>query len=303
MAIITRNPIWETVGTTINSGYDVESVLEEAGLNWTVEKKPIQVVWGKKIPDYVANVRSSDGKVLGVVGTKYVIVQNITAFKFLNELLQRGCQIEKSGTFAGGKKVWILVKLETFEVLGDEVQNYILVVNSFDGSGSVKICVTPIRVWCQNKINIAFRKAKSTYSLRHTTNVETRIDLIAQAQDVLGIAHEYTVRLSEFAEELAKKEVDDFQLKSILNGLFPVTEKSSELQKRRAEESKEAFYICYAAPDLDRFRGTAWGVVNAVADLVDHSLPHKNTANYAENNFAKSAEGHPLLNKVVRMVG
>ena len=59
--------------------------------------------------------------------------------------------------------------------------------------------------------------------------------------------------------------------------------------------------VCYLAPDLVKFRGTAWGAVNAVSDLVTHSMPHRNTKNYAENNWSKVMSGHVLMDKMAAL--
>ena len=61
--------------------------LVAAGLDWTVEGKEIYDANGNVISGYKANTRSTDGKVLGVVSTRYQIVQNIDAFQFTDNLI------------------------------------------------------------------------------------------------------------------------------------------------------------------------------------------------------------------------
>lgn len=50
------------------------------------------------IPGYQANVRSTDGRVLGVVSDRYKIVQNKEAFDFTNALLGEGVRYETAGS-------------------------------------------------------------------------------------------------------------------------------------------------------------------------------------------------------------
>ena len=277
-----------------------DEALKIAGLDWTVDSKPIQVCGGKKIEGYSANVRSSDGAVLGVVGSRYKIVQNVDAFKFTDGIIGEGAVYETAGSLNGGKTVWLLAKLDQMKLAGDETDNYLCFANTHDGSGSVKVCVTPIRVVCNNTLNAALSGTKRIFRMRHTTNVDKRID---EAKEVLGLAARYQVELADFAEAMAKKKLEDNQLKAILNSIFdPKAEKPTDLQKRNAEECKQAFYICYAAPDIAKFQGTAWGAINAMSDLVGHSLPHRQTKTYDEMNWGRIMDGHTLFDQMVAAV-
>lgn len=271
--------------------------LRHSGLDWTVESRDIQLCGGKKIPGYHANVRSTDNAVLGVVGERYKIVQNTDAFSFTDGIIGEGARYETAGSLNGGRTVWMLAKLDQMKLAGDDTDNYLCFANTHDGSGSVKVCITPVRVVCNNTLNLALSGAKRKFSMRHTTNVGTRIE---EAKQVLGLAVRYQAELADYAEFMVQQRLDDLRLKTILNSIFdPKGEKPTELQKRNAEESKAAFYVCYAAPDIAKFQGTAWGAINAMSDLVGHSLPHRNTKTYAENNWGRIMDGHTLLDQMV----
>lgn len=296
-----RDIPWHGQGTSIDHFMTSLEALEYSGLNWDVLSKPIQVCGGKKIEGYTANVRSTDGAVLGVVGKRYKIVQNRDAFGFVDGIIGEGCAAyDTAGSLNGGKTVWMLVKLDQTSLVGDATDNYLCFANTHDGSGSVKVCITPVRVVCNNTLNAALTGAKRILRMRHTTNVDRRIE---EAKEVLGLTARYQVELSEFAEAMAKKKVDDLQLKAILNSIFdPKGEKPTDLQKRNAEESKQAFYVCYAAPDIAKFAGTAWGAINAMSDLVGHSLPHRQTKTYDEMNWGRIMDGHTLFDQMVEAV-
>ena len=296
-----RGTPWHGQGVSIDHFMTSIEALDHSGLNWDVISKPIQVCGGNKIEGYTANVRSSDGAVLGVVGKRYKIVQNRDAFGFVDGIIGEGCAAyDTAGSLNGGKTVWMLVKLDQTNLVGDATDNYLCFANTHDGSGSVKVCITPVRVVCNNTLNAALSGAQRILRMRHTTNVDKRID---EAREVLGLTARYQVELAEFAEAMAKKKVDDLQLKAILNSIFdPKGEKPSDLQKRNAEESKQAFYVCYAAPDIAKFQGTAWGAINAMSDLVGHSLPHRQTKTYDEMNWGRIMDGHTLFDQMVEAV-
>ena len=128
------------------------------------------------IPGYRANVRSTDDAVLGVVSDRYRIVQNEEAFQFTDDLLGEGVTYETAGSLQGGKKVWMLARLpRKYLIAGDQVEPYLVIFNSHDGSSGVKVAMTPIRVVCQNTLNLALNTAKRSWTARHTENVLLRV--------------------------------------------------------------------------------------------------------------------------------
>jgi hypothetical protein len=84
--------------------------LELSGLNWNVIQKPIYTNDNILIPNYKANIKESDSKVLGVITDIYKIIQNKEAFSFTDSLIDEGCKYETAGSLQGGKKVWLLAK-------------------------------------------------------------------------------------------------------------------------------------------------------------------------------------------------
>ena len=75
-----REKPWHGLGTMVEEAPTSAVALRLAGLDWTVDRKSIQVCGGRKVDNFFANVRSSDGAVLGVVSDRYKVVQNVDAF-------------------------------------------------------------------------------------------------------------------------------------------------------------------------------------------------------------------------------
>ena len=119
--------------------------LVAAGLDWTVEGKPIYDAHGNIIKGYKANTRSTDNKVLGVVSDRYKIVQNADAFQFTDNLIGGDVRYETAGSLMGGQKVWMLARMPKKKVAGDDVDTYVAFTNTFDGKGSVRAIITPVR--------------------------------------------------------------------------------------------------------------------------------------------------------------
>ena len=266
--------------------------LEAAGLKWKVEAKPIFTDQGVEIPNYKANTRDSDNKVLGVVTDRYKIVQNEEAFAFTDELLGGGVRYETAGSLYGGKKVWLLAKLPEVKVAGDVTEPYVCFTNSHDGTGSVRVCMTPVRVVCNNTLNVALGSAKRSWSTIHVGDMSEKI---MEAQRVLELAGKYMEDLDEYAEQMANVPVKFDEILKIVNEIFPYEEDSSNRIKTTMKKARTEFMTCYYAPDIEKFRGTAWGAINAIADFVDHSDPARKTQNYAENNWGRIMNGHQLV--------
>ena len=83
---------------------------------------------------------------------------------------------------------------EKYIIAGDEIAPYLVVLNSHDGSSGVKVAMTPIRVVCQNTLNLALGQAKRIWSTRHTENVMSRVQ---EARDTILMANDYMQELGK----------------------------------------------------------------------------------------------------------
>lgn len=155
-----RQAPWHGLGNRVEHAPNSEEALEKAELDWKVIQTSIRTEDQMEIPGYKANIRESDQRVLGVVTDRYRIVQNSEAFSWTDELLGEGVRYETAGSLQNGKKVWLLAKLpRIYNVTGDNVSPYLVFSNSHDGRGAIKVAMTPIRVVCQNTLNLALNNA------------------------------------------------------------------------------------------------------------------------------------------------
>ena len=151
-----REKPWHGLGTIVMEAPASAEALKLAGLDWEVVQEPVYTDNRELIKGYKANVRSSDRRVLGVVSDRYKVVQNTDAFSFTDELLGKGVKYETAGSLQEGKKVWLLARLpKEYVIAGERISPYLVFSNTHDGSGSVKVAVTPVRVVCNNTLNLA----------------------------------------------------------------------------------------------------------------------------------------------------
>ena len=284
---------WHGLGTIVQEAPTSADALHLAGLDWEVNPKPVFTETGFEIPNYKANIRSSDNSVLGIVTDRYKIVQNKEAFAFTDALLDGGVTYETAGSLRNGKTIWLLAKMPEKKILGDKFDPYVCFTNSHDGTGAVKVCCTPIRVVCNNTLNMALSSASRTWSTKHVGDMAYKLE---EAKYTLGMANKYMSKLDEEADKLVNMKISEDEIHKILDEMFPVNEdKDSDRKKANVESAKNEIMICYMAPDIAKFLGTKYGFLNAVSDWVGHSTPARNTASYRENNWGRIMNGHPIF--------
>lgn len=296
-----RETPWHGLGTRVEEALTSREALIMAGLDWRVEQKPIRTEDGGIIEGYKANIRDVDQKVLGVVSNRYKVVQNEEAFAFTDALLGEGVRYETAGSLADGKRTWMLAVLpHKYIIAGDEITPYLVFMNSHDGSGAIKAAMTPIRVVCQNTLNLALATAKRSWSTNHIGNIDSKME---DARNTLQLANRYMVELGKNIELLQKKKLSDAQVLNYIDQFFPVTEDMSDKQKRNIrllQEDMKARY--FDAPDLQNVGKNGYRFINAVSDWATHSRPLRETANYKENLFARTIDGNAMIDRAYDLV-
>ena len=277
-----------------------KDAIKFAGLDWTVDGKPIYDGFGNEIKGFKANTRSSDNSVLGVVTDRYKVVQNEEAFDFTDSLLGEGLVYETAGSLRNGKTIWLLGKMPERYIVGDKFEPYICFTNSHDGKGAINIALTPIRVVCNNTLNLALSSASRTWSTKHMGDMNSKL---REARHTLQLANEYYNGLAEKADMLANEKFMPDDIANVLNEMFPVDESMTERKRRNIEEVKDGIVACTFAPDLKQFMNTKWGFLNAVSDYVAHAEPSRMTDTYAENNWGRIMFGHPILDRAFALMG
>lgn len=297
----TREKPWHGLGVRVEEAPASADALRMAGLDWKVLQESIYTNAGDKISGYKANVRSTDRKVLGVVTDRYKVIQNSEAFAFTDELLGSGVRYETAGSLADGKKVWLLARLPREYIIGGErISPYLVFSNTHDGSGAVRVAVTPIRVVCNNTLNLALDSAKRSWSMIHTGDIKGKIQ---EAKDTLFMAEEYMDNLGKEFERLRKIQMSDEQVKDFIELLLPLEKNATLTQLRNIKKLREDMASRYFdAPDLQHVGNNAYRFVNAVSDFATHANPLRRTANYNENLFARTVEGNPLIDRAYQMV-
>lgn len=297
----TREKPWHGLGTMVMEAPESKEALRLAGLDWKVLQEPVYTETKELIQGYKANVRDSDRKVLGVVTDRYKVIQNEEAFAFTDALLGEGVRYETAGSLQDGRRVWLLARLpREYIIMGNRITPYMVFSNTHDGSGAVKTALTPIRVVCNNTLNLALQSAKRCWSLVHTGNISGKIE---EAKNTLLMADTYMTALGQEFEKLREIKLSEKQVLDYMNLLLPIEADFTDQQKRGVEKLREDMKLRYFdAPDLKDVGDNGYRFVNAVSDFATHSIPRRRTANYRENIFARTADGNPMIDRAYQMV-
>ncbi len=295
-----REKPWHGLGTVVAEAPTSEDALHLAGLDWDVCQKDIYTKEGK-IDGYKANVRDTDGQFLGVVTGRYQVVQNTEAFAFTDELLGSGVKYETAGSLQNGRKVWLLAKLPSeFVIAGERISPYLVFSNTHDGSGAVRVAVTPVRVCCNNTLNLALETARRSFSIVHTGDIKGKIQ---EAKQTLFMADQYMEHLGMEFERLRKQKMTERQVREYIEKLLPVEKDAGPVTARNARKLRDDLEARYFdAPDLKGLGNNAYRFINAVSDFATHADPIRRTKNYKENLFLKTYEGNPMIDRAYQMV-
>lgn len=303
---------WHGIGEIIKGTLSSEEAIKVARLDWDVVPRPIYDEHGREIKGYKVNQRSTDGKNLGVVTDRYRIVQNREAFAFTDALLGEGVQYETAGSLASGKRVWMLAKMEGTEIAEEQVDPYLVFTNSHDGKGAIRVAAVPVRVVCQNTLNLALRNASRHWTCVHKGDIQSKLE---EARFTLQSAEQYMEALEEEFGELKLKKVSESQVRSMTEKLLEleyadlfkkavktgkVVDFKDAIRQQKFEDKinkkrTDILDIYFDKPDLRGTEHTAFRFVNAVSDYATHNTDHKNTRNYQENLFMKTIDGNNLI--------
>jgi phage/plasmid-like protein (TIGR03299 family) len=272
---------WHGLGTRLSTPPTSKEAIRAARLDWMVVKAPLYVAGGARLhelPDRFALLRADklgqdDCHVFGLAGRDYVALQNVEAFDFFDPLVREGhAAYETAGALGHGERIWILARLASdLDVVdGDVIQRFLLLSNSHDGSSSVQVKLTPVRVVCQNTLSLALREG-STIRVRHDRDVKLQLEA---SRAFLGIVRGEYERLGQLFRQLATTRITADRARSYFEHVFP-DGRTDEATRLAIERRRWAHHFFRNGRGQDRpaVRDTLWAAYNGVTELVDHVRP------------------------------
>lgn len=275
-------PAWHNLANVLfdkDEHINTQTMLDSAKLsNWNVRLEEIENPEGyrsHKSAHRVIRTNPFDGgtDILGVVGQRYQVVQNEGLFEFGDNLLDGGASWESAGSIKNGTLVFgslVIPKEFTLDENGanDKTTTYLLVHTSHDGSVALQASITPVRVVCQNTLNLALGSVKQSFKIRHTSSIDGKI---AVAREALGLTFQYMDDFEKEAKALFETAVSDTKFNKIITTIYPKPEeankKSLTVWENRIDTLNDLYF---KSPTQENIKGNAWGVFNALTERVDY---------------------------------
>jgi len=280
MAYVGEEP-WHGLGNRLPQKQSIETWQREAGMDWQIDESPVRFM-----SDSVGNLgsihtfeeqkvlyRSDTKEALSVVSQRYRVVQPREVLEFYRDLTEvSGYQLETAGVLKGGRKFWALARTgQTATLKGNDLVNgYLLLATSCDGTLATTATPTTVRVVCNNTLSIAINGAAQAVKVPHNT----RFDAHAVKQQ-LGIAVSHWDGFMYRMRTLAERKVKSHEaMNYFLRVLCDAQNGQQEPVELTNERALKRVMVLYEGQgkgaELDAAKGTAWGLLNAVTEFVDH---------------------------------
>ena len=304
-----REPAWHNLGTVFDTEKNTSEMLVAANLNnWNVRLEDLEIpssLVSDKQYQYVVRTNPTDKSqtdVLGIVGQRYVPLQNEDLFAFGDNILDGGGRWETAGSISGGRVVFGSLALERETVLdpngvADVVKTYLLINTSHDGSIAIQASITPVRVVCANTLNVALNRTrkkdgvKQSFKIRHTQTAEGKITVARQA---LGMANSYMDEFDKMAHAMIQKEISAKDFNDIILAAYPKPDKDTKGAVKKWENKVDMINDIYTGEFNGMISGNAWGAFNALTERLDWYRSAR-SAN-GESMFAAASGFDPATN-------
>ncbi|GAA0490908.1 hypothetical protein Ade02nite_23330 [Paractinoplanes deccanensis] len=281
-----RLSAWHRLGQITEGCMTAEEAMTEAWLGgWNVRKIALS---GTEVtengitridsPDKWMTVRTNPQtrttEYLGIVGDDYTCVQNEEVAEVLNLLVdQSGAHFETGGSMRGGRSVFVTMKLpEAMKVAGiDDIDLYLAATTSHDGTASLRVDATPVRIVCANTQRMAYKRSKGSYTFRHTSNVKTKI---SEAREAIDLVWRHIGAFEAEAEKMINDTLTMGEFEKIVAQVWPLADDASDVTKNNSKQRMSTLrYLIRDADTQKAIKGTRWAGYQAITEWIDHLAP------------------------------
>ena len=288
-AMFAYKPAWHGLGTVVQEAQSSREALRLSGLDWDVNLTDLAADFGNDVPienrykpldTHRATYRMDTGVALGAVGMRYRPLQNREAFAWMDEVVGEELALwHTCGSLRGGRKVWMLAKLPgTVEVCNKDVlEKYVLITNSHDGTGAVRLFPTTVRVVCMNTLRLAMSKHDAEAKAAGDDGLPLGLKLfhtegglakrVSQARRLLGVIGKTHDEFAQQATALMQRSMSSRAVSEYFGGLV------ADRSERARGQVITSLWDRFAMPtNSDGFGANAWTAYNAASEYADHEL-------------------------------
>lgn len=318
-----RVPSFQRVGTVFDNNVTTRGMLDAADLSgWNVRVIPGEeaidnYMTPKNLYFTVRDTKHDANQILGAVKSRYVPVQNEDAFAWADNILEGGGRWDSAGSFRESAVVFGAMEINEAEIvvdrngLNDRVKMYLLISNSHDGSKPLQASITPVRIICQNTLNMALKTTKQSFKVKHTASADAKA---MAARDALNLTFKYAQEFSGIANTMYQTKFSEQQFDTLIKQLYPKPEASTKADGTltygavtRWQKNIDLIYDLRKSHTNRDIDGTAWGAYNTLTERLDWFRISKDTeaSALAASGFVDGAnnEKQNILDRILEMSG
>ena len=291
MAYTGQTP-WHELGNVLPKKQPIDVWAKAAGMQWHIRETPVRYLatdgessmYGEamEFPDQKVLYRSDTKAPLSVVSGRYQVVHPQEVLEFYRDLSEvAGFELETAGVLKAGRRFWALARTGKSACLkgNDVVHSYLLLATSCDGTLATMAIPTSVRVVCNNTLAIALQGANAgtgagSIKVPHSTSFDAQA-VKRQLGIAVGQWDSFMYRMKTLAERKVKThEAMNYFLKVICQ-----TDQQGEgggsgvpgLANERALKKVQTLFEGHGrGAELQAAKDTAWGLLSAVTEFVDH---------------------------------
>lgn len=272
MAYVGAAP-WHGLGQKLEENATLEVWAEQAGMTFEIHRTTAEFAAPSGmmiVPGRDVLYRSDTEKPLAVVSSRYQVVQPKQVLEFFRDLTEQyGYTLETAGVLFAGQKYWALAKTPHQVTLGgdDIIKAHLLLATSCDGTMSTIARYVQTRVVCNNTIEMALAENGGQVRVSHKTKFSD-----VRVKQELSLLEESWEQESKKLENLSKRSVSNQEAIDYFIKVLGDPSQDIEHQRNVALLAKvhALFDGSGIGASMESYKGTAWGLVNAVTEYVDH---------------------------------
>lgn len=269
IAFVGKKP-WHGLGTELPAGQPLDAWRIAAGLDFTYEPAPVQYLGDQIFSDRRVIYRSDTLAPISVVSNQYHAVQPGEVLEFFRDLTEEhGFTMETAGSLKAGALVWALAKTgRDFALGGDVNRQYVLLMTSCDKTLATRATLTSVRVICMNTMTAALNQAAANLVV---TSHSTKFDA-GSVKANLGLVDGTWDEFASAAETMASRTLKDLDAKEAIIAIFgdPDAPADKQPHQRAMGQVLDLYHGRGKGSALPSARGTAWGLLQAATEYVDH---------------------------------
>ena len=267
---------WHGLGQHLSPQQPIATWLTEAGMDWTIEQSDVlfnvdsSALHIRPYADSKVLFRSDSLAPLSVVSNRYKVVQPHEVLHFYKDLVSAGgFELETAGVLKGGKKLWALAKTGQEAKLkgNDRIKAYLLLATSCDGTLCTTAQFTSVRVVCNNTLQMATQQSTGAVKVPHSTKFDPK-----QVKEALGLGFSSWELFMRDLKQLSQRAVSPDEAENYFRAVLeePVSIASRSSSSKVIQRLGALYNGAAMGSELLAASGTAWGLVNAMTEYVDH---------------------------------